>query len=431
MLTIQKPAIKMSATMALNTKVGELRAEGHHVYHMGFGEAKFPVHPKVLAAFQDHAAERSYLPVAGLPALRQKVADYYRRRFGLDTDARRVIIGSGSKTLLYAAMHTLDGDVLLPAPTWVSYDTQAQLAGKAVTWMPTSLENNFCPTPDELETGLQAARAAGQNPGILVITSPGNPTSSVYPPHLLEALTAVARREGLVIISDEIYSLTTYGDVPFVSTAHYYPEGTIITGGLSKHLSLGGWRLGLAVMPPGEFGANLFNYMTAVAGAVWTTAAAPVQYAATVAYSDDPEIDSYAATCTAIHGHITTYLYDALQAVGVPSSKPGGGFYVYPGFAPWREALAKKHNIHTSQELANFLLDEYHIAALPGTDFGAKPESLTLRLSTSYLYALSDDEGWAMLNAYNPDIPRDDYVRQNCPNVVEVCERLQAFVQAL
>lgn len=414
--------------MALNTRVTELREEGHQVYHMGFGEAKFPVHPKVLADFKEHAAARSYLPVAGLTQLRRNVAQYYHRRFNLDTDVRRVIVGSGSKTMLYAAMHTLEGDVLLPSPTWVSYDTQAQLSGKAVTWLPTSLENNYCPTPDDLEAGLKAARAAGQSPGILVITSPGNPTSSVYPPELLKALTDIARREELVIISDEIYALTTYGDVPFVSTAHYYPEGTIVTGGLSKHLSLGGWRLGVALLPTGDFGEYLYQYMAAVAGAVWTTAAAPVQYAAVVAYSDDPDIDAYAATCTAIHGYVTTYLYDTLHALGVPSSKPGGGFYVYPSFAPWRESLAQKHNVRTSQELANFLLDEFHIATLPGTDFGAKPEDLTLRLSTSYLYAMTDAEGEAMVAAYGQNLPRDEFLQQTCPAILDVCGRFKELV---
>jgi len=431
MRTILKPPLKMSATLALNTRVSELRAQGHHVYHMGFGESKFPVQPKVLAAFHEHATARSYLPIAGLPELRQNVADFYRRHFKLDTDASRIIVGSGSKTMLYAAMHTLEGDVLLPAPTWVSYDTQAELSGKAVTWMTTKLENNYCLTPDELEAGLKTARAAGQAPGILVLTSPGNPTGSVYPPQLLQALTDIARREGLVVISDEIYALTTFGDVPFVSAAYYYPEGTIVTGGLSKHLSLGGWRLGVAVMPTGEFGRQLYQFMTALAGAVWTTASAPVQYAAVTAYANDPEIDAYAATCTTIHGYVTTYLYKALHALGVPSSNPGGGFYVYPTFAPWREALAQKFNVRTSQELAQFLLNEYHIATLPGDDFGADPLDLTLRLSTSYLYALTDADGEAMLATFARQLPLEQFLQETCPNLLLAADKFKEFIGLL
>jgi aspartate aminotransferase len=431
MENIKKSPIKMSATMAMNNRVGQLRAAGHHVYHLGFGEAKFPVHPKILSKFQEHAAARSYLPIAGLPALRENVADYYRRHFGLDVQSNQVIIGSGSKTMLFAAMHALEGDVLLPAPTWVSYETQAQLAGKAITRMPTQMENNLCPTVEDLYQGLKTARQAGQSPGILVITSPGNPTSTIYSPELLAALAEIARAENLVIISDEIYALTAYGDTPFASMACYYPEGTIVTGGLSKHLSLGGWRLGVAVVPPGEFGQNLYRYMTAVAGAVWTTAASPVQYAATVAYADDPDIDTYAATCTTIHGYITKYLYETLHALGVEAVKPEGGFYVYPSFAPWREQLAGVYNIHTSQDLANVLLDKFQMATIPGDAFGASPQDLTLRLSTSYLYAFTDDEGWNMLSVFAKGLPRDQFIQETCPEVLEVGERFKAFIESL
>ncbi len=426
-----KPPLKPSATLAINVKINELLAEGQPVFHLAFGEARFPVHPKILAAFRDNATARSYLPVPGLRELRAQIAAYYRRKFRIEATAEQVIVGSGSKTLLFAAMQALTGDVLLPSPTWVSYDVQAHLTGKAVTWIPTHLADNHCLTAAGLAAGIETARKAGQSPSILVLTSPGNPTGVVYPPGRLAELAEVARAENLTIISDEIYALTTYGDIPHVSLAHAYPERTIVTGGLSKHLSLGGWRLGTAILPPGDFGAELHRYMTAVAGAIWTTAAAPVQYAALVAYSDDPDIDAYAETCTRIHGYVTTYLYDVLQSFGVPCPKPAGGFYVYPSFAPWREALAKKHNVHTGQDLARFLLDEAYIATLPGSDFGAAPEDLTLRLATSYLYGFSDEEGAAMLSLFEADVSPQEFLQQACPQVIEVGERFRGIVEAL
>jgi len=359
------------------------------------------------------------------------VANYYRRKFKIEAEARQVIVGSGSKTLLFAAIHALQGDVLLPSPTWVSYEAQAHLTGKAVHWIKTGLENNFYLTPDDLKSGIQAARAKGQSPAILVLNSPNNPTGVVFPPQLLAELAEVARAEKITIISDEIYSLTTYGDTPHISMAHYYPEGTVVTGGLSKHLSLGGWRLGVAILPSSDFGAELHQYMTAVAGAIWTPAAAPVQYAAVMAYNDDPEIGDYMETCTTIHGHITNYLYQQLHLLGAPCPKPGGGFYVYPSFAPWRQALAKKHNVHTSQELANFLLDEEHLASLPGSDFGADPADLTLRLATSYLYAFSDVEAESLLSTFHQDLPSEEFLKAACPRVIEVGERFKYFIASL
>jgi aspartate/methionine/tyrosine aminotransferase len=313
----------------------------------------------------------------------------------------------------------------------VSYDTQAYLTGKAVTWLPTQLEDNYCLTPEGLSAGLRMAREAGHSPTLLVLNSPGNPTGVVYPSALLQQLAEVARREGLIIISDEIYGLTTYGDTPHTCMALHYPEGAIVTGGLSKHLSLGGWRLGVAILPPGKFGGELYQYMAAVASNVWTTVTAPVQYAAIVAYSDDPEIDAYVEACTQIHGYVTRYLYQALQAVQVPCSSPGGGFYVYPDFGPWREALARKHNVHTNLDLANFLLDEEHIAALPGSDFGAAPHDLTLRLATSYLYALTEEEGEAILTTFRKNLSPDQFLREACPNVIAVGEKFKAFMASL
>ncbi|MEM7346531.1 MAG: aminotransferase class I/II-fold pyridoxal phosphate-dependent enzyme, partial [Chloroflexota bacterium] len=375
--------------------------------------------------------KRSYLPVAGLPELRSLIADYYRRKFGIEADASQVIVGSGSKSLLFAAIYTLPGDLLLPSPSWVSYDKQADLIGKQVTWIPTMLEADHCLTPDEFRQGIQHAREVGQSPGIIVLNSPNNPSGVMYSPELLAGLAEVARAEEIVIISDEIYAQTAYGNIPHTSMAHYYPEGTIVTGGLSKHLSLGGWRLGAAILPPGEVTQQLLQRMVAIASNIWTTAAAPVQYAALTAYSDDPEIEAYVETCATIHGYVTRYLYEVMQSLEIPCPQPSGGFYLYPSFAPWRQTLAERHNVHTSEQLAHFLLDEEHIAALPGTDFGAPPEALTLRLATSYLYALNDEEGEVLLETYRQGLPRDQFLRQACPKLIEVGEKFRALIGSL
>ncbi len=425
------PSPQMSSTLAINTKVRALRAQGHSVLQLGFGEARFPVHPLVLAALKAHAAERSYLPVAGLPELRAAIAAYYRRRMGINAAAGQVIVGSGSKSLLFAALHALKGDLLLPIPSWVSYETHAFLTGKTTHWIPTSFENNHCLTAEDLAAGIKAAKTAGASPGILILNSPHNPTGVMYPPALLESLAQVAKAENITIISDEIYALTAYGDVPHTSIARYYPEGTIITGGLSKHLSLGGWRLGAAIVPDNEFGQALHRYMSAVAGAIWTTAAAPIQYAAIVAYSNNPEIDAYVDACTAVHGYVTGYLYGVMQALHIPAPQPAGGFYLFPGFAPWRAALAEKHHVRTSQQLADLLLQEANCATLPGSDFGADPLDLTLRLATSYLYAQTDAEAEAVLEAHRNNLSPADLLRQTCPGVLEMEERLRQFVAGL
>jgi len=420
-----------SPTLAINERVRRLTAGGRTVYQMGFGESRFPVHPKILAALREHATARSYTPVAGFPELRSAIAEFYTREFQLNTAPEQVIVGVGSKSLLFALVRALDGDVLLPRPSWVSYAPQALVADKRVTWIDTRAEDEYCLTAEGLAAGLAQARKAGQQPRILILNSPGNPTGVVYPTGALEELAEVARDHDLAIVSDEIYALINHCRRPHVSIAKYYPEGTFVTGGLSKHLSLGGWRFGLAVAPAGDAGARVMKALMAIAGAIWSSPAAPIQHAATVAYSDDPDIMAYVRTCAAIHAAVTHELYAQLQEAGVPCPQPSGGYYLYPNFNGWEGALRQRSDVATSDALAALLLDEYGIATLPGTAFGARAGDLSLRLSTSYLSAQDDAHAEAVLAAYAEMPDTVEFVHSACPDVLEVGRRVRAFVQTL
>lgn len=421
----------MSATLAVHNEVRRLRAAGETVFHLGFGEATFPVHPKILEAFQRHATERTYLPVAGLPELRERVAGYYRRRFGIEAEASRVLVGCGSKSLLYAALRALDGDVVLTDACWVTYAPQARLAGIGIHVAETRLEDDYCLTPEGLERTVREARAAGGRPAAVVLSSPNNPTGVMMSPELIGSLTKVARAEDLLVISDEIYALTAYGEVPHRSVACDYPEGTIVTGGLSKHLSLGGWRLGVAVLPTGELGERLSRSMCAIGGSVWTTATAPVQYAALAAYADDPEIDDYIAACATLHGRMTRYLYRRLARQGVPCPEPDGAFYLFPSFSPWSEALRARHGVETCGDLCRVLLAASRIAALPGADFGAEPAALAVRLSSSQLHGLANAGVERVLELAGADLPDDAFCREVAPDLPQVGERLANFINTL
>ncbi|MFQ5342306.1 MAG: pyridoxal phosphate-dependent aminotransferase, partial [Anaerolineae bacterium] len=412
-----------SPTLAINERVRRLTAEGRTVYQMGFGESRFPVHPKILDALREHATARSYTPVAGFPELRSAIAEFYTHEFRLDTAPEQVIVGVGSKSLLFALVRALDGDVLLPRPSWVSYAPQALVADKRVTWIDTRAEDEYCLTAEGLAAGLAQAREAGQQPRILILNSPGNPTGVVYPAGTLEELAEVARHNDVAVISDEIYALINHCRRPHVSIAKYYPEGAFVTGGLSKHLSLGGWRFGLAVAPAGDAGARVMQALMAIAGAIWSSPAAPVQHAATVAYSRYPDIMAYIRVCAGIHAAVTGELYAQLQEAGIPCPQPSGGYYLYPNFNGWEGALRQRHDVATSDELAALLLDEYGIATLPGTAFGARAGDLSLRLSTSYLSARDDAHAEAVLAAYTEAPGTAEFARSACPDVLEVGRR--------
>jgi aspartate/methionine/tyrosine aminotransferase len=252
----------------------------------------------------------------------------------------------------------------------------------------------------------------------------------MLPPAQVQALADFAREEQLMVLSDEIYALVGHGRVPHVSVAHHYPEGTIVLGGFSKHLSLGGWRLGLAILPAGRTGEALRRALQNIAGSIWSSVAAPVQYAAMVAYGENPAIDAYIDACARMHAIRTRYLYEQVVAAGVVCAEPEGAFYLFPSFDQWREPLAAR-GIRTSDDLALHLLEEYELVTLPGSAFGCPPEDLCLRLSSSYLDASTDEKAAALVEAYAADPDPGRFIENHHPQLREAAARLAAFVAGL
>jgi len=378
-----------SATLAINEAVAARRAAGQETIHLGFGEASFPLHPLLRGALDEAAGQTGYAPVLGIAALREAIAGYLSRTRHLETTAAAIAVGPGSKPLIYALLHVLDGDLLLPAPSWVSYAPHARLAGKQVIGVATNDSDHHGLTPQALTGALSLARAQGADPRILIVNTPSNPTGGMFAQSDVEALAAWCRERGITLISDEIYAELAHGWREHVSPAAFYPEGCIVTGGLSKAFSAGGWRLGYAALPGGAAGARLMNALRALASEIWSSAATPVQAAAVAAYSSHPDLERYVQRAARLHGYAAHQLYETLITLGALCPRPAGGFYLYPDFAPWRSQLAAL-NIHTSDDLARYLLDEWDIATLPGSAFAEDPTALRLRLATSLLYAPLD-----------------------------------------
>jgi aspartate aminotransferase len=382
------PAVRTlppSATLRMNELVAARRAAGQETIHLGFGEASFPLAPQLHAALDAAATQTGYPPVLGVPALRAALADYLSRTRGVTLGAAQIAVGPGSKPLLYVLLQALEGDALIPAPGWVSYAPQARLAGKRVIPVATDERDHLRLTGEALARASARARHEGANPRILIVNSPSNPTGGMLAPDDVADLAEWARGEGITILSDEIYAELAHGWRPHVSVARHYPEGTVVTGGLSKAYSAGGWRLGYAAVPAGAAGDRLISAIRALASEVWSGAAAPIQAAAAVAYSPDPELERYVWLSARLHGYVAARLHAALVASGMLCPRPAGAFYLYPDFAPWRETLASR-GIVTGADLARHLLEDWGIATLPGSEFGDHPEALRLRLATSLLF---------------------------------------------
>jgi aspartate/methionine/tyrosine aminotransferase len=404
-------------------------ANGENVFHLAFGESRFPVHPMIAEAFRENVHRRSYLPAAGIPELRNVIAGHYRRVFDLDVEPDQVVTGPGSKALIFAALLSLGEEIIIPRPSWVTYAPQVHLLGKPVTWVPTYPEDNYQVGTDVLQPALQGSFHDMGNPEVLILNNPDNPTGTMRSPEQNQVLAEFCREQELMVISDEIYARTAFDDITFASFARYYAEGTIVTGGLSKDLSLGGWRFGVAVTPPTKGGRALAKAIANIATNVWSCAAAPVQYAALVAYSGDPEIEDYVKLCSEIHGIRTRYLYDLMVRLGVQCVKPSGAFYIFPCFDVWRERLAAM-GISNDEELALHLLENYEIAALPGSAFNSVRD-FCLRISSSFIDLATDEQANALVAAYREDPDPQRFIQNHHPRLQKVAERLGEFVQEL
>jgi aspartate aminotransferase len=385
-------AIRHSATLAVNERIQARRASGAPVLHLGFGEAGLPVLPQLAAVLADAVRHNDYGPVAGIPAARAAAAGYFRRR-GLPTEPDQIVLAPGSKALLFALLAVLPGDVVLPVPSWVSYSAQAALLGRRVIGVPIPARAGGLPDPDRLATALAGAKG----PGVLILTLPDNPTGTLPPLDLLAEVCRIAERAGFVIISDEIYRDLSHTE--FHSPAEILPDRTVITGGLSKNLALGGYRIGFTRIPDGA--DQIATDLVGVASEVWSSLAGPMQRVAAAALAEPPEVTARITASRRLHGTVAAEVHRLLVRAGAECRPPEGGFYLYPDFGAHRESLAAQ-GIHTGQELADRFLDRHGVAVLAGAEFGDDPRGLRCRMATSLLYGQTDEQRLASLHSPEP-----------------------------
>jgi len=415
-----------SPTLSINELVRQMWANGETVYHLGFGESRFPAHPAIVRALVEHASRQSYLPSAGIPELRQAVAGFHSRQLNREIRPDQVIVAPGSKSLLFAFQLALSGATVLHTPSWVSYEPQSRLFNRPVLRMPASPEDGHQLHPARLHRIL---RHSPYDQHLLILNSPSNPTGQMLEPALLEEIADICRREEVLVLSDEIYGLTAFGR-EHVSISSFYPEGTVVFGGMSKHLSLGGWRLGTALVPPGDSGQQLLQAVAKIGSELWSTASAPIQFAAVTAYADDAELASYVEKCTALHAARTRYLWRGLSELDISCAEPMGAFYLFPNFNHWRKPFASL-GVQTSVDLARYLLEEWQIATLPGSDFGTPARELSLRLSTSYIDLETDQKAAELIEMASASANVEELLSSHHPGMNEVLARLKNLLSSL
>jgi aspartate aminotransferase len=420
-LNLNVRGLSPSATLAINEKSNERLRNNQEVFKLGLGQSPFPVPAHVVEALRDNAFRKDYLPVKGLPELREAVAGFNTRVHKIESRAENILVGPGSKELIFILQLVYYGDLTIPTPSWVSYSPQARIIGRHVNWVPTNKENDYRLTPEKLDL---ICRTDPGRPRLVILNYPANPTGSTYTLDRLKQVAEVARKYKLVLVSDEIYGMIHHQG-KHVSIARFYPEGTIISSGMSKWCGAGGWRLGTFSFPPSL--KWLLDAMASVASETYTATSAPIQYAAVKAFSGGDEISRYLVLSRKILKAIARYLTGKLDRLNVTYPKPEGAFYLFPDFEYYREKLKSK-GIYTSVELCDRLLEETGVAMLPGNDFGRQPEELTARMA---YVDFNGEEALSAAGREGVEILDDEFVRKYCPKLIRAFDLLEKWLKSL
>ena len=399
--------LKPSSTLLMNEESKKLEKEGKQIFKFGFGQSPFQIPEDVVNELKKNSHQNKYLPMQGLSELRDAVALYTSNKKGNNYKADNVIIGPGSKELMFLLHILFDGDVILPAPSWVSYAPQAIIGRNKVHWIETKRENNWFPTGEEIEQVISKNKNKNY---LLFLNSPNNPSGQIC--ENLDEIATVANKNNLIILSDEIYSELSF-DTGFKSISNFCPEKTIISTGLSKWCGAGGWRLGYFIIPDSL--KEIKNKLKVLASETFSSVSAPIQYAAISAYQNDHS--SYIRNSSNILKNVGEYVYENLKSNNVIISKPKGGFYLMPEFV--------NKNFSTSSEMCKTILKDTGVALLPGSDFGCSEKKMLARLS------FTDFDGSSFMN----DIKKNKNIDLNsinnfAPKIIEGTKKLREWSES-
>ena len=361
-------SIKPSLTLSVNSRALELKAQGVDVTSLAVGEPDFPT-PRHICDAAKAAIDANfcrYTAVPGIPDLRKAAGRYFERNYGTPVPMESIIIGAGGKHCLYNFMQATinPGDeVLIPAPYWLSYPDMVELAGGVPVTVHAGPERNFKVTPLMLE------EKTTDKTRLLVLNSPSNPTGAVYSDREFMQIMRWALARNIFVLSDEIYDQLVFPPAKMTSAITWFehcPELVAVLNGLSKSYAMTGWRLGYACGP-----APIIKIMTKIHQSAIMSAPTTSQYAAITALREcDGEIDKMRDEYNmrrrlVVHG---------FNSMGLTCFEPRGAFYAFPCI---------KSTGMTSQEFCTKLLEQKHVALVPGDAFGASGEGYC-RVSYAY-----------------------------------------------
>lgn len=368
-------AIKPSATLAVSARAAELRAAGKDIISLSVGEPDFstPAHvvEAAIKAMQDGITR--YTPVDGLPALKEAIIEKLRNENQLTYGTNQVIASAGCKQSIYNLLQaTLNpGDeAVVPAPYWVSYPDMVMLTGAKPVVIPTTIEDHYKITPQQLDQALT------DKSRFLFLNSPSNPTGVSYTHAELKALGEVLKQyPNVIIASDDIYEYFQWNGESFANIATLVPElidQTVVLNGVSKSYAMTGWRIGYAAGPE-----TIIKAMKKIQSQSTSNPCSISQKAAEAAIRGDKVFVT--SMCDAFKDRHEK-VYARLQTIeGIKVIPADGTFYIFPNM---QDIIDRLPGITDDIEFAELMLNEAGVAMVPGTAFGA-PGCIRLSFATS------------------------------------------------
>ena len=400
------------------------------------GDASFDYHAFVLGqspfhtpyAMQDALAKSAqhsfYSPAKGIEQLTKEVIRFHQRHFDVTLTSDRLVIGNGTKMIMFMLLSMLDGHYLVPAPAWIGYVPLLDYLGRRYDTLRLRQETNYKVTPQQLDDWMQKT----EKTPIFILNNPHNPTGALYTKTELEALVEVCKKHQAFVISDEIYALVTYQQDQFVSMAKLYPERTFVTNGISKDRSAAGYRLGTCILPSENTQTYKDTYV-AFASTLYTNVSTPIQHAAITAYQANAQIEDYMATTRAIHTMVGQYFAKKMKRIpNIDVSMPEGGFYFVIDFNHLKPSL-KKHGITDGPGLTKALLEApYRVALVMGESIACANDDLLARI------AFIDYDGERIYKQYQANPPKTveeeaHFIETHMAHMVSGFDQITTFIE--
>ncbi len=368
-----------SETLAMARMSRELTAQGHKVINLSIGEPDFNT-PDFIKEAAKEALDQNftrYTPVSGYPELRKAICEKFKRDNGLDYKPEQIVVSTGAKQSIANAMLSLvnEGDeVLVPVPYWVSYKEIIKLAGGKSVYLPSTIANDFKVTADQLR------QAITPRTKVLIYSSPCNPSGSVYTREELKSIAdVISSYPNIYIIADEIYEHINFvGKHESIAQFEHIYDRVITVNGVSKGFAMTGWRVGF-------IGASLeiAKACDKLQGQITSGTCSIAQRAAIAALKADPENTQELTTMKRAFLARRDALIAMIKEIpGFKTNVPEGAFYLFPDVSAWFGKKGGDTVIVDAPALSNYLLNEAHVAMVPGDAFGS-PECLRLSYATS------------------------------------------------